>query len=310
MRAVGSGREREARRESGDPSRRGAGSDCIRHRPRDAPRAENAHQRFDGHKATVVADAETGLITDVDVLPGNAHDSRNVVEVVERSEEALGEEVETVIGDSAYGTGAVRAQFADAGREVVAKVPPRPDTGKFTKDDFQIDLENDRVICPAGRVCGDFSLISTTSRLTGQKEKRKRFTFEAGTCSACCVRHKCVPGSAARSITLHPQERLLQEARNLQRSDAFRKKYSLRVIVEHRIARLVQLGIRKSRFFGRKKTLFQVLMAATVANLTLIANATGPMGASGCSFLFVTLLFPLLFVLRERENPKKCFSTG
>ena len=97
---------------------------------------KSAHQRFDGHKATVAADAETGLITDVDVLPGNAHDSRNVVEVVERSEEALGEEVETVIGDSAYGTGAVRAQFADAGREVVAKSPAVRRPGKFTKRDF------------------------------------------------------------------------------------------------------------------------------------------------------------------------------
>jgi len=31
-----------------------------------------------------------GLITDVDVLPGNAHDSEKVMEVVERPEEALG----------------------------------------------------------------------------------------------------------------------------------------------------------------------------------------------------------------------------
>ena len=51
---------------------------------------------------------ETGLISDVEVLAGNAHDSQNVVEVVEHSEEALGDKVETVIGDSAYGTGAVR----------------------------------------------------------------------------------------------------------------------------------------------------------------------------------------------------------
>jgi metal-dependent hydrolase (beta-lactamase superfamily II) len=56
----------------------------------------------------VAADVETGLISDVEVLAGNAHDSQNVVEVVEHSEEALGDKVETVIGDSAYGTGAVR----------------------------------------------------------------------------------------------------------------------------------------------------------------------------------------------------------
>ena len=43
--------------------------------------------------------------------------------------------------------------------------------------------------------------------------------------------------------------------------------------MEHRIARLVQLGIRQSRFFGRTKTRFQLLMAAAVANLTLTWSA-------------------------------------
>ena len=33
-----------------------------------------------------------------------------------------------------------------------------------------------------------------------------------------------------------------------------------------RLARLVQLGVRQSRYFGRAKTRFQLLMAATVAN--------------------------------------------
>ena len=45
-----------------------------------------------------------------------------------------------------------------------------------------------------------------------------------------------------------------------------------RVVVEHRIARLVGLGIRKSRYFGRKKTCFQVVMAAVMANLSLVVG--------------------------------------
>jgi hypothetical protein len=45
-----------------------------------------------------------------------------------------------------------------------------------------------------------------------------------------------------------------------------------RVVVEHRIARLVGLGIRKSRYFGKKKTRWQVVMAAVVANLSLVVG--------------------------------------
>lgn len=38
---------------------------------------------------------------------------------------------------------------------------------------------------------------------------------------------------------------------------------------------LTLLGIRQSRYFGRAKTLFQILLAATVANLTLVASRLG-----------------------------------
>ena len=46
---------------------------------------------------------------------------------------------------------------------------------------------------------------------------------------------------------------------------------SCRQTVEHRLARLVQLGIRQARYVGRAKTLFQLAMTAAVANLTLVA---------------------------------------
>jgi len=74
---------------------------------------------------------------------------------------------------------------------------------------------------------------------------------------------------------IHPQEALLQEARAFQKSEAFAPYRKLRQAAEHRLARLMQLGMRQARYFGRTKTLFQLLMAATVANLTLVATGTG-----------------------------------
>ena len=53
------------------------------------------------------------------------------------------------------------------------------------------------------------------------------------------------------------------------------------MVVEHRLARLVQLGIRQSRYFGRVKTRFQLYLAATVANLTLVAGKLGRSGRTG-----------------------------
>lgn len=78
-------------------------------------------------------------------------------------------------------------------------------------------------------------------------------------------------------MSLHPQEALLQQARRFQKSEAFAGYRKRRQVAEHRLARLVQLGIRQARYFGRVKTNFQLLLAATVANLTLVATATGMM---------------------------------
>ena len=49
-----------------------------------------------------------------------------------------------------------------------------------------------------------------------------------------------------------------------------------RVVAEHRLARSATggLGIRQARYFGRVKTKFQLYLAATVANLTLLVNQT------------------------------------
>ena len=75
-------------------------------------------------------------------------------------------------------------------------------------------------------------------------------------------------GSRGRRVLVHPQEALLQQARALQQSTHYDEYRVRRVVVEHRLARLVQLGIRQSRYFGRVKTRFQLYLAATVANLT------------------------------------------
>jgi hypothetical protein len=81
-----------------------------------------------------------------------------------------------------------------------------------------------------------------------------------------------VRGKESRTLTIQAEEGLQQRARGHNQSAAGRKSLRQRVVVEHRIARLVQLGIRQSRYFGRTKTCLQVVMAAVVANLSLVAG--------------------------------------
>ena len=87
---------------------------------------KSSSKRFDGHKVSVAVDTDSQVITAVDVLPGNASDNVGALELVERSEEGTVSAVEETIGDAAYGDGGTRQAFADAGRTLIAKLPPTP----------------------------------------------------------------------------------------------------------------------------------------------------------------------------------------
>ena len=106
------------------------------------------------------------------------------------------------------------------------------------------------------------------------------FQFNGAVCGVCPLRSQCIAakGGKGRRVMIHPQEALLQQGRALQQSTHYDEYRARRVVVEHRLARLVQLGIRQSRYFGRIRTRFQLYLAATVANLTLVAAKAGLTG--------------------------------
>ena len=235
---------------------------------------KSSSRRFDGHKAAIVVDTDSQLITAVAVLPGNAPDNLGALELVEQSEANTGVPVQEAMGDAAYGDGATRQTFADAGRKLVARVPGRPDRKRFPKDDFVIDLAAGSCTCPAGQVTHTIVPAGKRTDAAGRVYRLQAFQFDGAECRTCPLRSQCIAakGRKGRRVLIHPQEGLLQEARALQQSAAYDEYRARRVAVEHRLARLVQLGIRQSRYFGRVKTRFQLYLAATVANLTLVAG--------------------------------------
>jgi transposase len=242
-------------------------------------------KRFDGHKAAIAVDAESQLITAVEVLAGNASDSEHALELTEASEENTGLEVEETIGDCAYGGGNTRQAFADEDRKLVAKIGSHGRRGQIPKEEFQINLENMTCTCPAGKTTKTLVKAGKWTDRHGEKHQAWEFLFDAAVCNACDRRPGCTKAIRGRSIRLHPQERLLQQAREFQKSDGFKEYSQIRQTAEHRLARLVQLRIRQARYFGRRKTLFQLLLAATVANLTLVANKTEKNGSEDSPFL-------------------------
>jgi hypothetical protein len=254
----------EEKPEGGCQIKSGTGKDRVAsvHDPEMRHGRKSASQRFNGHKAAVAVDLESQLIGAVEVLAGNAGDQEKALELVHQSERVMQAEVEETVGDCAYGGGPTRRAFAEEERVLTAKVPASSNGACFPKSEFAIDLEKMEVRCPAGQTTKDY-------RSAGEG-RGGRFVFAAAACQACPLRSPCVRGKGPRTITIQAEEGLQQRARAHNQTEAGRQSLRERVVVEHRIARLVQLGIRQSRYFGRTKTCLQVVMAAVVANLSLV----------------------------------------
>jgi hypothetical protein len=227
---------------------------------------KSKRKRFDGHKAAIVVDTDSQIIVAMAVHPGNSPDQESALALVEQAEANTACPVQETIGDCAYGAGVTRQAFADAGRILVASVPATTNQGRFPKTAFQIEVDAERCTCPAQQV---------TTTLVRYRTGGGHFEFAASVCGPCPLRPRCVRGQGGRTVQLHPQERLLQQARALQASPPFRDYQRRRQVAEHAIARLVQRGLRQARYRGISKTLFQALMAAAVVNLTLIAGHAG-----------------------------------
>ena len=111
---------------------------------------------------------------------------------------------------------------------------------------FRSLLEAGSCTCPAGAVTTRLHRQGRDRDGYGKQVPRRAFVFEGAVCDGCPLRPQCVkavPGRR-RTVSLHAQEGLLQEARALQASAAFAPYRAWRPVAEHRLARLMQLGLR------------------------------------------------------------------
>ena len=225
---------------------------------------KSSSTRFDGYKGHVAVEPTTGLITNVQVRPGNEYDGEAAEELVSEQAERYALTPKAVIGDHAFTDAERRHTFDQQGIEVVGRVGSPSRSGRFPKSAFQIDLAREMVTCPAGR-----TTIKYTRHLDARGRESRTFFFPRKLCQACPLRTSCTTAKrTGRSIRIHPYEALLQAARAYQETDEFKERYrSARSTVERTIAHLVRHGFRLARYFGQAKVKLQALWVAAAVNL-------------------------------------------
>jgi transposase len=260
--------EQEPEDGDGPSIRRGTARDRVISRT--DPEMRHGHKShskpFDGYKASVVVNTREGVILATDVRAANVADAEGAAGLVARAGEVAKQAPTRVLGDTAYGGIATRAELAKQDVEVIAKAPPISSRAKFTHADFKIDERRGVARCPAGK---------TSIRRSPVRSGPVGWTyhFSRNDCNACELRSLCVKSEIrARTVSMTEHTKALNRLRRAQKTKRFRAIYRRRVTVEHRIGRLVGLGIRQARYLGQAKVAFQVAMAAVVANLTLAAS--------------------------------------
>ena len=226
---------------------------------------KSAHQRFDGYKLSATATNTTEpLIAAVAVAPASEQDGPQAKVLIES--QPTERRPARILGDTAYGTGPVRAELAEREVGVLAPVPEAPlKEGRLSKREFEIDIGAAAVTCPAGQ------LAPIRTEPSGQR----RASFAKAACDACPLREQCVtPAKGRRQLLIASEEEHLIAAR--QALDDPETAEHLRR-TRPRIERLLGLlahryGARKSRYLGQAKAELQAAWAAANVNLNPIGR--------------------------------------
>lgn len=215
---------------------------------------KSKRQRVDGFKRHVLRDLDTDLIRAVGVTPANAPEA-SAIEVVLADLAPQGVHLAELHIDRGYlSSSVVRDRPADL--TVFCKAWPVRNGDHFPKTAFTLDWEAGTIRCP-NAVTIPFAVGETVR-------------FPAEHCAACPLRARCTTSARGRSVSIHPDERLLVEFRERQHTPAGRAKLRERVAVEHSLAHVGRWQGRRARYRGERKNLFDTRRAAVVHNLHVL----------------------------------------
>jgi len=225
-------------------------------------------QRFAGYWLDVATDADSALITAVNVLPANADEGADATTLIRHEEQAHGNDVQALSLDGAGFRGSLLREWTDPeGMNLEVIVPPRQDpaTPYFPVERFTLNEARDTLVCPAGQ--------TTQARTRSPNDTGWQYRFRSPVCAACPLRGACVgeakPGRYGRTVVKNDYEAARAKAQTPRHREVRRQHRR----VERKLGELVRWHRgRRARYRGRPRVLVQGLLTALVVNVKRVVR--------------------------------------
>jgi hypothetical protein len=223
-------------------------------------------KRFNGYKQHISTHLDANLILACAVTPANRPEEEAAPQLQEDMSR-MGVKPDVLQIDRAYLNSSLVEQVVKAGGEVVCKPwkGGNAKPGLFGKKDFQINVRDGTITCPAGQV--------------EPFEPGQVVEFDPEACGPCPLRAQCTQAATGRgrTVTMGDNEALQKKLRKLQTSRSGRAKLRERVGVEHALAHLSNRQGPRARYLGVRKNTFDLRRLAAVQNLeTISRRSSGP----------------------------------
>jgi transposase len=232
----------------------------------DARRAKHGAW-FDGYLLDVAMDADSTLITAVNVLPGNGDEGGDAATLIRREEQTQGNDVAAVSLDGAGYRGPVLRELTDpAGLHLEVFTPPTehaPYQG-FPPERFSLTVIDGKrtLTCPAGQ--------STAQRKRNRHDTGYMYRFSKRQCRGCTLREPCLanPQAISRQVTINDYEAEYAAAKAKTKTPEYAQVRRQHPAIERKLSELVRRhDARHARYRGRLRVWYQGLMTCLVVNM-------------------------------------------
>ncbi|MGB9724007.1 MAG: IS1182 family transposase [Chloroflexia bacterium] len=240
---------------------------------------------YDGYQLDLLLDAESEMITALEVLPGNGDEAAESERLLRAEETAHGNDVEALSTDGILSTrGEILRTLEDPqGLGVVVYAPPpvatRPE-GFFGPEQFTLDEKGEVLTCPGGQQTG---LRYPNTHGTGW-----RFHFRRSQCRDCLLLGQYmarVPAKHGRTVVKNDYQAEYDRLRARAQTARYQEVWREHPKVERKLAEIMQQhGGRRARYRGRWRVKVQYLLLGLVVNIKRMVKCLlgGPVPARLC----------------------------